>query len=193
MNRARTFGVVQIAVLAMVVGLGALMPITGDARDTKSAADILRALNAKPPATKTRGATRALKTRGIRPVKPAASTPGKVDVTIHFAVNSARIEARSRAQVRQIASALRQIDLTQHRVEIIGHTDSRGSAQSNQALSLRRAEGVLELLVNQYNIPAARLRAEGRGEASPLVAPERTRADYARNRRVELRLLGAGE
>ena len=73
------------------------------------------------------------------------------------------------------------------RIRVDGHTDSRGTEASNQALSENRAKAVREALV-QKGIAASRLEAQGFGEAQP-IAPNDTPANLAKNRRVELTVL----
>lgn len=72
----------------------------------------------------------------------------------------------------------------------IGHSDSIGSEAYNQLLSERRAVSVKNYLVSQ-GIPAARVRAEGRGESQP-VASNKTAEGRAKNRRVEVVIYPAG-
>jgi len=73
------------------------------------------------------------------------------------------------------------------RVEIRGHTDGRGSAAYNLALSDRRAERVRQYLV-QHGIDASRLTAHGYGKTQPIASNE-TDEGRARNRRVELKIV----
>jgi outer membrane protein OmpA-like peptidoglycan-associated protein len=70
------------------------------------------------------------------------------------------------------------------RVEIVGHTDSRGSDEYNQRLSERRA-GTVRAYLESKGISANRLSASGRGESAP-VASNETDEGRAQNRRVEL-------
>lgn len=70
------------------------------------------------------------------------------------------------------------------RVLIEGHTDNRGSANLNQALSQQRAEAVRAALIEE-GVDGARLVAVGRGMQQP-VADNATAEGRARNRRVEL-------
>ena len=79
--------------------------------------------------------------------------------------------------------------LVQHpelRAKSIGHTDSTGSAQVNQTLSVNRARAVANYLTDQ-GVPVANLTAEGRGSNSP-VGDNATEEGRAMNRRVELYL-----
>ena len=72
------------------------------------------------------------------------------------------------------------------RVMIEGHTDVRGEAPYNQALSLQRAGSVRTWLVN-HGIAPDRIDATGAGEARPVRGGD-TEADHQANRRVEIRI-----
>jgi outer membrane protein OmpA-like peptidoglycan-associated protein/tetratricopeptide (TPR) repeat protein len=74
-------------------------------------------------------------------------------------------------------------------IEIRSHTDSRGSIKSNQTLSEKRAQSVVEYLVNA-GIPRTHLRAKGYGKSQLLIKPERSEADYQANRRTEFTVVG---
>ena len=71
------------------------------------------------------------------------------------------------------------------RLLVVGHTDTVGSPQGNQELSLRRAQSVVDTLVKGRGIDPGRLQAAGVGFASP-IATNRNEQGRARNRRVEL-------
>ncbi|KRG66479.1 membrane protein [Stenotrophomonas chelatiphaga] len=76
------------------------------------------------------------------------------------------------------------------RIEVVGYTDRIGSASYNQALSQRRAEAVRRALVDG-GVAAEAIRAEGRGDAEPLVqCDQRSQpaliACLAPNRRVQI-------
>jgi OOP family OmpA-OmpF porin len=70
----------------------------------------------------------------------------------------------------------------------VGHTDSVGSAGYNQALSVRRAEAVKAFLVSN-GIESSRVYTEGKGLTQP-VADNATREGRAKNRRVEVEVVG---
>lgn len=76
-------------------------------------------------------------------------------------------------------------------VEISGHTDNVGDQQTNALLSLERAISVKEYL-QRSGIDAARMRALGRGESSP-IASNNTEIGMKHNRRVEFVALGEFE
>jgi OOP family OmpA-OmpF porin len=70
----------------------------------------------------------------------------------------------------------------------VGHTDVVGSDAYNQRLSLRRAEAVKAYMVSK-GIEANRVYTEGKGEKQP-VADNKTAAGRAKNRRVEIEVVG---
>jgi outer membrane protein OmpA-like peptidoglycan-associated protein len=73
------------------------------------------------------------------------------------------------------------------KVEIAGHTDSASSDAHNLDLSQRRANAVMQYLVDK-GVAADRLSAKGYGEAQP-IADNATKDGRFKNRRVELRSL----
>ncbi len=101
---------------------------------------------------------------------------------ISFDVNSAEIKFNARQTYDKIAAVLKDYDKTI--IHVVGHTDSDGSDQHNQALSERRAEAVANLLANN-GVPSSRVRIEGRGEREP-VASNATPEGKRKNRRVDI-------
>lgn len=102
--------------------------------------------------------------------------------SVTFDTGNAEISPSFEHSLDQIALSLRQNPSTFVRVE--GHTDSRGSAQSNQALSVQRAEAVTSYLARR-GVSPQRLQPVGYGESRP-VAPNDTDSGRAENRRVEI-------
>lgn len=102
--------------------------------------------------------------------------------SVLFETNDAAVRLRSYPLLRNVADVLRaHPELSRIRVE--GHTDDRGSDDSNLELSRRRAETVREFLVAQ-GIDPERLDAVGFGETRPIAGND-TSAGRAKNRRVE--------
>jgi len=99
-----------------------------------------------------------------------------------FAVDSSKLTPSAKQTFAQIASVLK--DYKKTIIHIVGFTDSTGTAQYNQKLSVRRARAVADYLISQ-GVPAGRIRIEGRGETQP-VASNATAAGRARNRRVDI-------
>jgi outer membrane protein OmpA-like peptidoglycan-associated protein len=75
------------------------------------------------------------------------------------------------------------------RVDVEGNTDSDGEANANMALSVARAEAVVDALTKR-GVKPERLYAVGYGETLPLV-PNTTKANKAKNRRIEFKILDA--
>jgi outer membrane protein OmpA-like peptidoglycan-associated protein/uncharacterized protein YidB (DUF937 family) len=74
-------------------------------------------------------------------------------------------------------------------IEIGGHTDNVGNADSNMALSQRRADAVRNALV-QDGVASSMLTAKGYGETRPIASNDTADGRY-RNRRTEFTVVGA--
>ena len=68
-------------------------------------------------------------------------------------------------------------------IEVAGHTDTDGDRATNQALSEKRAQAVVDYLV-KAGLPAGRFAAIGYGSTQPVAAND-TDDGKARNRRIE--------
>ncbi|MEW8315372.1 MAG: OmpA family protein [Candidatus Thiodiazotropha endolucinida] len=102
-----------------------------------------------------------------------------------FDLNSDKVSGEYTSTLNQIADSLKaRPDIKS--IEVIGHTDSTGSAAYNQSLSERRAKAVADNLKAQ-GVNGALFTTKGMGEASP-VADNATAEGRAQNRRVELKL-----
>lgn len=101
---------------------------------------------------------------------------------ISFAVGRADINPRLRPILDQFASGLGNQANTE--VRIVGHTDSTGSDELNDRLSLERAQSVRNYLVDR-GVRAERIQTAGRGKREP-IADNSTEAGRAKNRRVEI-------
>ena len=74
-----------------------------------------------------------------------------------------------------------------YKIRLAGHTDNVGSAESNKALSIARAEAVKRQLI-AYGCDPASIKAYGYGDLKPIV-PNDSDSNRALNRRVEITLL----
>jgi outer membrane protein OmpA-like peptidoglycan-associated protein len=101
--------------------------------------------------------------------------------SVLFASGKSMLLPSAQRSLDQVAAALNESDRS---VLIEGHTDSRGSAQLNEALSQARALSVLEYLASR-DVPRERMRAQGLGPSHP-VEDNRTAEGRANNRRVEI-------
>ncbi|MDX1747024.1 MAG: OmpA family protein, partial [Halobacteriales archaeon] len=104
---------------------------------------------------------------------------------VQFDTGSAEILPESE-QILQRALAVMK-DNPDVRVEIGGHTDSRGRAAMNRKLSLDRAEAVKRWLVDA-GIDASRMTTKGYGPSQP-VGDNATEEGRAKNRRIEFKRL----
>jgi OOP family OmpA-OmpF porin len=103
-----------------------------------------------------------------------------------FDFDKAVLKPAGKASLDDLTSKLQGINL-----EVIigvGHTDSIGTDAYNQKLSIRRAEAVKAYLQSK-GIEANRIYTEGKGEKQP-VADNKTAAGRAKNRRVEIEVVG---
>jgi len=73
-------------------------------------------------------------------------------------------------------------------LEIEGHTDNVGTPQINERVGLERAEAVKKYLYEQYQIPLHKMNVISYGEDKP-IAPNKTKAGRAQNRRVVIKVL----
>ena len=106
--------------------------------------------------------------------------------TIEFNVNKSTLTEKGLITVEKLAKILNAY--TSIHIEIAGHTDSDGSAEYNQKLSQSRVDMVKSKLI-ATSIKKSRLTAKGYGESKPLV-PNDTEKNKAKNRRVEITILG---
>jgi flagellar motor protein MotB len=108
-----------------------------------------------------------------------------------FSSGKASVKASANDRLRRIARILN--DRYAGRAVIVrGHSDSdpirKSGWRSNQHLSEARAQSVADKLVG-YGVARSRIEVVGVANREPLVSPERTRADKAKNRRVEIQVV----
>jgi outer membrane protein OmpA-like peptidoglycan-associated protein len=106
--------------------------------------------------------------------------PGNVT----FATDSSNVSADFYAVLDSVALVINEFEKTY--VDVIGHTDSTGSADYNQQLSVARASSVARYLESQKVLPE-RVLTTGMGQNSP-IADNETAEGRALNRRVEIQL-----
>ena len=104
---------------------------------------------------------------------------------ILFEFNSDKIVPSSYEDVRVAAQILNSDDLKEKSFYIDGHADQRGKDAYNKTLSLKRAQALVNILVERGGVDKARLTARGLGK-SQLLCTENTEECYQRNRRVEV-------
>lgn len=113
--------------------------------------------------------------------EPRTTCFGPPFPSIFFADGGARLGAEQRDELDKTIEVLQQYpDL---RVELRGHTDSRGSQSANLEFARQRAEAVKRYLV-RHGIAADRVETRAIGGLEP-IATNDTREGRANNRRVE--------
>lgn len=114
----------------------------------------------------------------------AALPPAAASFTLYFQTGTDILVPESMPLLERIKG-----ELAQHaapEIIVVGHTDRVGAQEFNDALSIKRAEAMRQVLVDT-GIPIERIIIAGRGEREPLV-PTADEVDEPKNRRVEIRV-----
>lgn len=106
---------------------------------------------------------------------------------VHFGVGEFELDGDGKRAMMPILAALR--NDSSLRVQVKGHTDSIGRRAANQALSGQRARSVAQYLLNQAPNLTVAPEIVGAGEMYP-IASNANEAGRARNRRIEIALVG---
>jgi outer membrane protein OmpA-like peptidoglycan-associated protein len=106
---------------------------------------------------------------------------------INFATAKADVLAESYPALDVVGQVLTK--WPELRIEVGGHTDSRGSDAYNRRLSQARADSVLSYIQRKFPaLKAEQFTVKGYGESVPLV-PNTSELNWAKNRRVEFVVL----
>ena len=109
--------------------------------------------------------------------------------TVNFKVASAILSDEAKANLDQVAQTA--LTLKGYTIEITGFASADGDAKKNKALSQRRAQAVIDYLVETHNVPLRRIGTSfGFGELQA-VADNTTLEGRQQNRRVEVKLLAS--
>ena len=103
--------------------------------------------------------------------------------SVLFASNKYALLNTAMTKLDQVAEALKAQD-DNKRMVVEGHTDSQGSAATNQVLSLNRANAVRDYLVSR-GVATEKITAVGMAATHP-IADNATAENRANNRRVEI-------
>jgi OOP family OmpA-OmpF porin len=106
-----------------------------------------------------------------------------------FDFDKSVLKPAGKAKVDELVTKINNIKLEV--VIVVGHTDWIGTNAYNQRLSVRRAEAVKAYLVSK-GIEKNRIYTEGKGENQP-VADNKTAEGRAKNRRVEIEVVGTSK
>lgn len=111
----------------------------------------------------------------------------KGEATVNFNVGSSTISAKDKDALSKLAQTA--TGLTGYIIEVVGYTDSSGSAAMNTKLSENRAQAVINYFVQQGNIPVRHIVAPGAMGEYGATASNETKAGRAENRKVVVKVL----
>jgi OOP family OmpA-OmpF porin len=118
--------------------------------------------------------------------QPPVATKVTYAADAFFDFDKAVLKPEGKAKLDDLVGKVKGINLEV--VIAVGHTDSIGADAYNQKLSVKRAETVKAYLVSK-GIEKNRVYTEGKGEKQP-VADNKTKEGQAKNRRVEIEVVG---
>ena len=122
----------------------------------------------------------------VAPPAPPAATKVTYAADAFFDFDKSVLKPEGKAKLDDLVGKIKGINLEV--IIAVGHTDSIGSDAYNQKLSIRRSESVKAYLVSK-GIEKNRVYTEGKGEKQP-VADNKTKEGRAKNRRVEIEVVG---
>ena len=152
----------------------------------------LRRAEAAPAPAPAAPAPRAAPAPVPAPAAPPAVVATPVSEKVTFAADAffdfdkSVLKPEGKAKLDDLVGKMGSINLEV--VIAVGHTDSIGTDAYNQRLSVRRSEAVKAYLVGK-GVEKNRVYTEGKGEKQP-VADNRTAEGRAKNRRVEIEVVG---
>ena len=141
-----------------------------------------------------KGEAPALQVTKAPPPAPKAPPKAKVTVfrgTVLFDFDTAELTSQGRQEISTYREEARAELSRAAKIRVTGHTDNVGSADYNRELSLLRATAVCNYLISMAVNPY-KLEVRGEGETKP-TADNSTKEGRARNRRVEVEVIGLGK
>ena len=146
-----------------------------------------------PPAPQVESAPPATQAAPPAPAPAPAPAPVSVSSKVTYAAdtffdfNKSVIKPEAKAKLDDLVDKIKAINLEV--IIAVGHTDAVGSDVYNQKLSMRRSNAVKAYLISK-GVDKTRIYTEGKGEKQP-VADNGTKEGRAKNRRVEIEVVGA--
>jgi OOP family OmpA-OmpF porin len=115
---------------------------------------------------------------------PLQYTKHTVSATALFDFDRDVLKQQGKNELHRLDETIKAQGVRVADIDVIGHTDSIGTAAYNEGLSLRRANAVRNYMVSE-GIDGGIIDVSGMGETQP-VASNATAAGRAQNRRVEI-------
>lgn len=134
----------------------------------------------------------------VAPPPDMVTKPVVLNTDAAFFFGKDRLTQAGRDAVENLAAYVKLWGIEGAQVEITGHSDRIGNARDNQALSVRRAQAVRQVMI-EAGVSADAVNARGVGSTEPVTGPDDCPNDLVRcdlinclapDRRVEVRLKG---
>ena len=109
---------------------------------------------------------------------------------IFFDVGKFNLKDQSISEIQNVQELLTKNP--ELKVQINGHTDNTGDANSNKSLSLKRANAVVDYLISK-GVDQTRVSAKGFGSERPIVSNDDESGGREVNRRTEIEVVGLGD
>jgi outer membrane protein OmpA-like peptidoglycan-associated protein len=162
--------------------VGAIV-VTSDGRETTLDRALMAARIGRAGAIET-GTTTDAEVKRVFGPSLTAQPPRPMTFLLYFLHDSDELTAESQATVAAIVSEIGRRAVPE--VVVVGHTDTVGTDEHNDRLSIQRAQRVRSgLLARGLGLPASDVLAAGRGKRETLV-PTADQVAEPRNRRVEV-------
>jgi outer membrane protein OmpA-like peptidoglycan-associated protein len=129
------------------------------------------------------------------PLNPETSSEDNVLANVFFDLNKATLREESKVELNKFVNYLK--SNPKLKIELGGHTDSRGNKDENLKLSGERAKAVMDYLINS-GIAANRMTSKGYGSTQPIVSdeeiaklksPEEKEVAHQKNRRTVYKII----
>lgn len=178
-----------IAILGLATFLALPVLLDGElafAQETPSEQDIIKALLNRPNKADEITGQRSLFTKGQKGVSVTGGDEAapSINLKVNFEYDSDRLENEALLTLNALGRALADEEMKGQFVEIVGHTDARGSFEYNDNLSKRRAYAVARYVVENFGLDRMLISAEGMGKRQLLDEGD---PEGEINRRVEIR------
>jgi outer membrane protein OmpA-like peptidoglycan-associated protein len=121
----------------------------------------------------------------VPPAKVTVTEVTNREITVFFKSNSSKLSAEAMDLIKKVGESSPDVV----KVSVSGYTDSRGKRPSNEALSKERSDFVVNALV-ESGVSVKSIVSDGYASDSP-IADNESASGRAKNRRVEIKIVGA--